>query len=49
MDDQLSTNVPGVWAMGDANGQGAFTHTSYNDYEIIAANILDNDPRSTPQ
>jgi len=46
VDDHLNTNVPGVWAMGDANGRGAFTHTSYNDYEIIAANLFDNDPRS---
>lgn len=45
VDDQLRTNVPGIWALGDANGKGAFTHTSYNDYEIVAANILDNDPR----
>lgn len=45
VDDQLRTNVPGIWAMGDCNGQGAFTHTSYNDYEIVAANLLDNDPR----
>jgi pyruvate/2-oxoglutarate dehydrogenase complex dihydrolipoamide dehydrogenase (E3) component len=45
VDDQLRTNVSGVWAMGDVNGRGAFTHTSYNDYEIIAANLLDNDPR----
>jgi pyruvate/2-oxoglutarate dehydrogenase complex dihydrolipoamide dehydrogenase (E3) component len=45
VDDQLRTNVPGIWAMGDANGKGAFTHTSYNDFEIIAANLLDNDPR----
>ena len=45
VDDQLRTNVPGIWAIGDANGQGAFTHTSYNDYEIVAANILDDDPR----
>lgn len=45
VDDQLRTNVPGVWAMGDCNGQGAFTHTSYNDFEIVAANLLDNDPR----
>jgi len=45
VDDQLETNVPGVWAIGDCNGKGAFTHTSYNDYEIIAANLLDNDPR----
>ena len=41
VDDQLATNVPGVWAMGDCNGRGAFTHTAYNDYEIIAANLLD--------
>jgi pyruvate/2-oxoglutarate dehydrogenase complex dihydrolipoamide dehydrogenase (E3) component len=45
VDDQLRTNVPGVWAMGDCNGKGAFTHTSYNDFEIVAANLLDNDPR----
>jgi pyruvate/2-oxoglutarate dehydrogenase complex dihydrolipoamide dehydrogenase (E3) component len=45
VDDQLRTNVPGVWALGDCNGQGAFTHTSYNDYEIVAANLLDDDPR----
>ena len=45
VDDQLCTNVPGVWALGDCNGKGAFTHTSYNDFEIIAANLLDNDPR----
>ncbi|MCZ6490137.1 MAG: FAD-containing oxidoreductase [Acidobacteria bacterium] len=44
-DDQLRTNVPGVWVLGDCNGKGAFTHTSYNDYEIVAANLLDNDPR----
>jgi len=44
-DDQLRTNVPGVWALGDCNGKGAFTHTSYNDYEIVAANLLDNDAR----
>jgi pyruvate/2-oxoglutarate dehydrogenase complex dihydrolipoamide dehydrogenase (E3) component len=41
VDDQLRTNVPGIWALGDANGRGAFTHTSYNDYEIVAANVLD--------
>ena len=46
VDDRLCTNVSGVWAMGDVNGRGAFTHTSYNDYEIIAANLFDNDPRS---
>jgi len=45
VDDQLQTNVPGVWALGDCNGRGGFTHTSYNDYEIVAANLLDNDPR----
>jgi len=45
VDDQLRTNVPDVWAMGDCNGKGAFTHTSYNDYEIVAANLLDHDPR----
>ncbi len=45
VDDQLRTSVPGIWAMGDCNGKGAFTHTSYNDYEIVAANLLDNDAR----
>ena len=45
VDDQLRTNVPGIWAMGDCNGRGAFTHTSYNDFEIVAANVLDNDRR----
>ena len=38
---QLRTNVPGIWALGDCNGRGAFTHTSYNDFEIVAANLLD--------
>ncbi|CAJ0777866.1 FAD-containing oxidoreductase [Ralstonia holmesii] len=45
VDEQLRTNVPGIWAMGDCNGRGAFTHTAYNDYEIVAANLLDRDPR----
>ena len=45
VDDQLRTNVPGIWAMGDCNGRGAFTHTSWNDFEIVAANILDNEQR----
>ncbi|QHS50809.1 FAD-containing oxidoreductase [Edaphobacter sp. 12200R-103] len=45
VDDQLRTSVPGIWAMGDCNGRGAFTHTAYNDFEIVAANLLDNDPR----
>jgi pyruvate/2-oxoglutarate dehydrogenase complex dihydrolipoamide dehydrogenase (E3) component len=45
VDDQLRTNVAGVYALGDCNGRGAFTHTAYNDYEIVAANLLDGDPR----
>ena len=45
VDDQCRTNVEGIWAMGDVNGRGAFTHTSYNDFEIVAANLLDQDPR----
>jgi pyruvate/2-oxoglutarate dehydrogenase complex dihydrolipoamide dehydrogenase (E3) component len=45
VDDQLRTSAPGIWALGDCNGRGAFTHTSYNDFEIVAANLLDNDPR----
>lgn len=45
VDEELRTNVPGVWAMGDCNGRGAFTHTSYNDFEIVAANVLDNGRR----
>ncbi len=45
VDDELRTNVAGIWALGDCNGKGAFTHTSYNDYEIVAANLLENDPR----
>jgi pyruvate/2-oxoglutarate dehydrogenase complex dihydrolipoamide dehydrogenase (E3) component len=45
VDDQLRTNVPGVWALGDCNGRGAFTHTSWNDFEIVAANVLDNESR----
>ena len=45
VDDQLRTSVPGIWALGDCNRRGAFTHTSYNDFEIVAANLLDNDPR----
>ncbi|HKE42094.1 MAG TPA: FAD-containing oxidoreductase [Casimicrobiaceae bacterium] len=49
VDDELKTNVPGIWALGDANGRGAFTHTSYNDYEIVAANLLDGDARRVSQ
>lgn len=45
VDDQCRTNVEHIWAMGDCNGRGAFTHTSYNDFEIVAANLLDHDPR----
>jgi pyruvate/2-oxoglutarate dehydrogenase complex dihydrolipoamide dehydrogenase (E3) component len=45
VDDSLATNVPGIWAMGDCNGRGAFTHTAYNDFEIIAANLLDGETR----
>ncbi len=45
VDDQCRTNVEGVWAIGDVNGRGAFTHTSYNDFEIVAANLFDDDPR----
>ncbi|PTB22734.1 FAD-containing oxidoreductase [Trinickia symbiotica] len=46
VDDQLNTSVPGVWALGDCNGRGAFTHTSYNDYEIVASNLLEGENRS---
>src|SRR5262245_36528773 len=45
VDDQLRTNVPGIYALGDCNGRGAFTHTSYNDYEIVVANLLEGDQR----
>jgi pyruvate/2-oxoglutarate dehydrogenase complex dihydrolipoamide dehydrogenase (E3) component len=58
VDDNLATSVPGIWALGDCNGRGAFTHTAYNDFEIVAANLLDGghrevsaripDMRSTP-
>ena len=41
VDDELRTNVPGVWALGDVNGRGAFTHTSFNDFQIVASNLLD--------
>jgi len=44
VDDQLRTNIEGVYAMGDCNGKGAFTHTAYNDFEIVAANLIDHDP-----
>jgi pyruvate/2-oxoglutarate dehydrogenase complex dihydrolipoamide dehydrogenase (E3) component len=45
VDDELRTAAPGVWALGECNGRGAFTHTSYNDYEIVAANLLDGEHR----
>jgi pyruvate/2-oxoglutarate dehydrogenase complex dihydrolipoamide dehydrogenase (E3) component len=45
VDDELRTSAPGIWALGDCNGRGAFTHTSYNDYEIVAGNLLNNDTR----
>ena len=45
VDDQLRTSVDGVWALGDVNGEGAFTHTAYNEYEIVEANLLNNDTR----
>jgi pyruvate/2-oxoglutarate dehydrogenase complex dihydrolipoamide dehydrogenase (E3) component len=45
VDDQLQTSVPDIWALGDCNGRGAFTHTSYNDYEIVADNLLSGDHR----
>jgi pyruvate/2-oxoglutarate dehydrogenase complex dihydrolipoamide dehydrogenase (E3) component len=45
VDDELRTNVPGIWALGDCNGRGAFTHTAYNDFEIAAANLLEGGSR----
>ena len=45
VDDFLATNVPGIWALGECNGRGAFTHTAYNDFEIVAANLLDGEQR----
>ena len=45
VDENLATNVPGIWALGDCNGRGAFTHTAYNDFEIVAANLLDGETR----
>ena len=45
VDDELRTNVPGIWALGDCNGRGAFTHTAYNDFEMVAANLLDGEQR----
>lgn len=49
VDEQLATSAAGVWALGDCNGRGAFTHTAYNDYEIVAANLLDGGQRRVSQ
>jgi pyruvate/2-oxoglutarate dehydrogenase complex dihydrolipoamide dehydrogenase (E3) component len=49
VDDFLATNVPGIWALGECNGGGAFTHTAYNDFEIVAANLLDGDERKVSE
>ncbi|AGB73826.1 MULTISPECIES: FAD-containing oxidoreductase [Rhizobium] len=49
VDDRLQTNIPGVYALGDCNGRGAFTHTAYNDFEIVAANLLDGEDRTVDQ
>jgi pyruvate/2-oxoglutarate dehydrogenase complex dihydrolipoamide dehydrogenase (E3) component len=49
VDDRLATNVEGIWALGDCNGRGAFTHTAYNDFEIVAANLFDGEDRSLSQ
>jgi pyruvate/2-oxoglutarate dehydrogenase complex dihydrolipoamide dehydrogenase (E3) component len=49
IDDFLKTNVPGIWALGECNGRGAFTHTAYNDFEIVAANLLDGEARKVSE
>ncbi len=49
VDDALRTNVPGIWALGECNGRGAFTHTAYNDFEIVAANLLDGAARKVSE
>lgn len=49
VDERLATNVDGIWAMGDCNGKGAFTHTAYNDFEIVAANLFDGEDRKVSQ
>ncbi|SCY33520.1 FAD-containing oxidoreductase [Microvirga guangxiensis] len=49
VDDTLATNVPSIWALGDCNGRGAFTHTAYNDFEIVAANLLDDASRKVSE
>ncbi len=49
VNDRLETSVPGIWALGDCNGKGAFTHTAYNDFEIVAANLLDGEARGVSE
>src|SRR5262249_30571729 len=49
VDDQLRTSAEGIWALGDVNGRGAFTHTAYNDYEVVAANLLEHRSRSVTE
>lgn len=49
VDEGLSTNIPGIWALGECNGRGAFTHTAYNDFEIVAANLLDGEDRKVSE
>jgi pyruvate/2-oxoglutarate dehydrogenase complex dihydrolipoamide dehydrogenase (E3) component len=49
VDDFLATSVPGIWALGECNGRGAFTHTAYNDFEIVAANLLDGEARKVSE
>jgi pyruvate/2-oxoglutarate dehydrogenase complex dihydrolipoamide dehydrogenase (E3) component len=49
VDDHLATNVEGIWALGDCNGKGAFTHTAYNDFEIVAANLFDGEDRKVSE
>lgn len=49
VDDHLATNIEGIWAVGDCNGRGAFTHTAYNDFEIVAANLFDGEDRRVSQ
>jgi pyruvate/2-oxoglutarate dehydrogenase complex dihydrolipoamide dehydrogenase (E3) component len=49
VDDSLATSAPGIWALGDCNGRGAFTHTAYNDFEIVAANLLDGEQRKVSE
>jgi pyruvate/2-oxoglutarate dehydrogenase complex dihydrolipoamide dehydrogenase (E3) component len=49
VNDRLETNVPGIWALGDCNGKGAFTHTAYNDFEIVTANLLDDEARGVSE